>query len=68
MVPCVKDNNLLGTQKTVPPYLVEGKLARTANETLKYLPNSRRRYMARILPIRRKTNNNQSINQSLKSL
>ena len=32
------------------------------------LPNSRRRYMVGILPIRRKTQNNQSINQSWSQL
>ena len=49
---------------------MKSRLARVAKETLKFQnwslwTNSRRRYMAKILPIRRKTLSNQSINQSI---
>ena len=65
MVPRVKDNNPLGTQKIS----LKSRIVRAARGTSKFqnwshLTNSRRRYMAEILPIRRKTLSNQSVNQS----
>ena len=70
-VPRVKDNNPLGTQKTVPLDFDESRLVRASKETLKFqnwshFTNSRRRYMAenyqyceKLYPIC------QTINQSL---
>ena len=58
MVPRVKDNNPLGTLKTVSLDFEE-KLAREGRQgNWSLFSNSRRRYMAEILPIRR-------INQSI---
>ena len=57
MVPCVKDNNPLGTQMKSQGNFNISKLIT--------LTNSRRRYMAEILPIWRKTLSNQLINQSI---
>ena len=64
------NNNPLGTQKIVSLDFEESKLARAARETSKFqnwshLTNSRRRYMAEILPIRRKTLSNQSTNHTV---
>ena len=58
-MPRVKDNNPLGTQKTVSLDFDEKEAREAARGTSKIknrsnLNNSRRRYMAEILPIRRK--------------
>ena len=72
MVSRVKDNNPLGTQKIVSLAFNEeyareppGKLQK--NFYWSHLTNSRRRYMAEILPIRRNTiqSINQTINQAI---
>ena len=69
MVPLVKDNNPLGIQKTISLDFDEEGLVRSARETLKIsklftLNQNLRRYMAEILPIRRKTLSNQSLKKT----
>ena len=66
MVPRVKDNNPLARKRPFLWISQKSRLVRAARETSKFhLPNGRPRYMDGILPIRRKTQNNQSINQSI---
>ena len=62
MVPLVRDNNPLGTQKTVSLDVEEEyRLERGARKLQNFQTYSRRRDMAGISPIRRKTLSNQSI-------
>ena len=66
MVPRVKDNNPLGPQKTFQWTFIKSRSVSAARDTSKFqnwshLTNIRRRYMAEILPIRRKIQSNQSI-------
>ena len=69
MVSRVKDNNPFGTQETVSLDFDEEKIreGRQGNFKISKLNTftSRRRYMAEILPIRRKMLSNLSINQSI---
>ena len=62
MVPLVRDINPLGTQKTVSLDVEEeDRLERSAGKLKNFQAYSRRRDMAGISPIRRKTLSNQSI-------
>ena len=67
MVPRVKDNNPLARKRSFHWISMKSRLARAARETSKFqnwthLTTCRRRYKAEILPRRRKTLSNQSIN------
>ena len=67
MVPCVNDNNPLARKRPFHWISMKSRFVRAAKETLKFqnwthLTNSRRRYMAKILPIRYTTISNQSYN------
>ena len=66
MVPCVRDNNPLGTQKiSSKNRLVRAARKHSKIQSWSFFTNHHRRYLAEIMPIRRKTLSNQSINQSV---
>ena len=67
-VPRVKGKNPLSRKRLFLWISMKSRHTRTARETSKYLPKSRLRYMAKILPIRRKTKNNHFFGSAVKWL
>ena len=73
MVPRVKDNNPLARQRPFHWIAMKMRLVRAARKTYKFqngshLTNSRRRYMAEILLIRRKINQLMNLSDSWVSM